>query len=108
MSLKDAQNDVDKWTGQFNPQYWPDLEMLARLTEETGEVARELNHMYGTKKKKPVEDTRSLGAELSDILFTVCCIANKNNINLQEEWKRMMEEKHYGRDNQRYERKEGH
>lgn len=105
MSLEDVQKDVDNWTRQFSPQYWPALEMMARLTEETGEVARELNHMYGTKKKKPMEDTRGLGQELSDVLFTLCCIANSHKINLQDEWKRMMEEKHYGRDNQRYDKK---
>ena len=106
MSLKDNQNDVDKWTGQFTPQYWPPLEMQARLTEEIGEVARELNHMYGTKKKKSSEDMKSLGQELSDVIFTVCCIANSHKIDLQEEWRRMMDEKQYGRDNQRYERKD--
>lgn len=106
MSLKDIQNDVDKWTGQFTPQYWLPLEMMARLTEEVGEVARELNNMYGPKKKKPGEESKGLGQELSDVLFTVCCIANSHDIDLQGEWERMMKEKQYGRDNQRYERKE--
>lgn len=105
MSLEDIQKDVDTWTKQFNPQYWPPLEMMARLAEETGEVARELNHIYGTKKKKtPDEGKRDLGQELTDVMFTVCCMANSHNINLQEEWDRMMREKQYGRDNQRYEK----
>jgi len=80
--------------------------MLARLTEEIGEVARELNHIYGTKKKKSSEDTKSLGQELSDVIFTVCCMANSHNIDLQQEWERMMEEKQYGRDNQDMKEKE--
>jgi len=105
MLLEDVQRDVDNWTKQFTPQYWPALEMMARLTEETGEVARELNHIYGTKKKKSTEDTQDLGQELSDILFTICCIANSHGINLQNEWEKMMREKQYGRDNQRYEKK---
>lgn len=105
MSLEDIQKDVDKWTRQFTPQYWPALEMQARLTEEIGEVARELNHIHGTKKKKSSEDTKSLGQELSDVIFTVCCIANSHKINLREEWGRMIQEKQYGRDNQRYEKK---
>ena len=106
MTLEDIQKQVDEWTGQFDPQYWPALEMLARLTEETGEVARELNHMHGTKKKKDNEDTRELGQELSDVIFTVCCIAHSHGINLEEEWNRIMQEKHYGRDNTRYNKKE--
>ncbi len=106
MSLKEIQKEVHEWTGQFTPQYWPALEMMARLTEETGEVAREINHMYGTKKKKPTEDTKSLGDELTDVMFTICCIANSHGIELQQTWEDNMKEKHYGRDNQRYERKE--
>jgi len=106
MTLYDIQKDVDEWTSQFTPQYWPPLEQLARLTEETGEVARELNHMHGTKKKKESEDTKGLGEELLDVIFTVSCIANSHNINLQEAWDTMMKEKHYGRDNTRFERKD--
>ena len=105
MSLKDIQRDVHEWTGQFDPQYWPTLEMMARLTEETGEVAREINNMYGTKKKKPTEDTKGLADELTDVMFTICCIANNHGIDLQQTWQDSMNKKHYGRDNQRYERK---
>lgn len=90
----------------FNPKYWPALEQLARLTEETGEVARKINHLHGTKKKKDGESNNGLGQELTDVIFTVCCIANNHGINMQEEWDRMMREKHYGRDADRYERKE--
>ena len=106
MSLEEVQKQVDEWTSQFNPQYWPALEMMARLSEEIGEVARELNHMYGTKKKKQSEDTKDLGQELSDVLFTVCCISNSHKINLQDEWNRMMQEKQYGRDNKRFDTKQ--
>ncbi len=106
MSLKDIQADADKWTGQFTPQYWPPLAMLARLTEETGEVAREINHLYGPKKKKAGEPEGSIGQEYADVLFTICCMANSQGIDLQEEWNKMMEHKHYGRDKNRYEKKE--
>src|SRR3989344_6907749 len=101
MFLSDIQKDVDDWTRQFNPPYWPPLEQMARLSEETGEVARAINHLYGTKKKKSSEDPRSLGQELADVIFTVCCIANNSEINLQEYWTKMMKEKHHGRDNKR-------
>lgn len=101
MTLKIIQKDVDEWTSQFTPQYWPPLEMQARLTEEVGEVARELNHMYGHKNKKPDEKTKGLGQELSDVIFTICCIANSHHINLQEEWERMMN-KYNNRDNERF------
>jgi NTP pyrophosphatase (non-canonical NTP hydrolase) len=105
MDLSKVQRDVHEFTKQFEPQYWPPLEMMARLSEETGEVAREINHSYGHKKKKPGEETRGLGGELVDIIFTVGCIANSQGIDLGEEWERMMD-KLYKRDSNRYEKKE--
>ena len=104
MSLKILQEDVDKWTSQFKPQYWQPHEILARLAEETGEIAREINHLHGPKKKKESESVRDLGEEMADIIFTLCCLANSKNISLDESWKRVME-KCYSRDNSRYERK---
>jgi NTP pyrophosphatase (non-canonical NTP hydrolase) len=106
MSLDNIQKEVYEWAKQFDPAYWPALEQMARLTEETGEVAREINHLHGTKRKKSSEQTRELADELSDVLFTICCIANSHGINLTDAWDKMMQEKHYGRDNQRFERKE--
>ncbi|MCX6706402.1 MAG: hypothetical protein NTV24_04890 [Candidatus Woesebacteria bacterium] len=65
----------------------------------------DINNLYGPKKKKDSEKVGNLGQELADVLFTVCCIANNTEINLQNEWAKMMEQKHYGRDNQRFNRK---
>ena len=105
MSLKNIQEDVDKWTGQFTPQYWSPHEILARLTEETGELAREVNHKFGTKKKKSNEQENGISQELCDIVFTVACMANSQGIDLQREWEKMMAEKQYGRDQNRFEKK---
>jgi len=102
MGFEELQKEVDTWAQQFDPPYWPPLEQCARLTEETGEVARELNHLHGTKKKKSSEEVKELGDELTDVVFTVCCIANAHDINLQGFWKQSMEKKHYGRDNSRF------
>ena len=62
MSLRNMQDDVDKWAGQFTPKYWPPLEQMTRLAEETGEVAREMNNLHGTKKRKPEEKEGNLAA----------------------------------------------
>ncbi|MBI4009971.1 MAG: nucleotide pyrophosphohydrolase [Candidatus Aenigmarchaeota archaeon] len=104
MSLKDIQKDVDEWTSQFTPQYWPPHEILARLMEEVGELAREINHLYGTKKKKPTEETREMAAEIADIIFTLCCLANSQKIDLDRAWQEMMT-KYRERDAQRYAKK---
>lgn len=79
---------------------------MASLTEETGEVARLMNHMYGTKKKKAEEAKQEIGKEICDVLFTLTCMANSHNIDLQTEWNNMMQKRLYGRDNARFERKD--
>ena len=81
------------------------LEKLTCLAEEVGEVARELNHMYGTKKKRPEEAKKQLGDELVDVLFTIVCIANDEGINLNQAWDERMQEKLYGRDKNRFKKK---
>ncbi|MEK6953220.1 MAG: hypothetical protein AABX29_09485 [Nanoarchaeota archaeon] len=46
-----------------------------------------------------------MGGEIADLIFTLCCLANREGIDLQAEWDKMMEKKLYGRDNERFERK---
>lgn len=98
------QKDVDDWVSQYKIGYFKPLEILARLTEEVGELARELNHRFGPKQKKESEDTREVGDEIGDILFTLSCLANSLKIDLDESWGRMMQ-KYHTRDKDRYERK---
>jgi NTP pyrophosphatase (non-canonical NTP hydrolase) len=106
MKLSDYQNEVDKWVSQYAVPYWKPHEMLARLTEETGEVARLINHMYGPKPKKSTEDTQDLGEELADVIFAVVCMANAHDINLDDSFQNVME-KSYSRDKDRFEKKTG-
>lgn len=51
-TMKDIQAEVDRYIGQFKEGYFSPLAMMARLTEELGELAREVNHRYGEKTKK--------------------------------------------------------
>ena len=105
MGIKDKQNEVHDWVSQYKIEYFKPLEILARLTEETGELARELNHRYGPKKKKATEETQDIADEMGDIIFTLCCLANSHDINLDEAFSRVMD-KCYGRDKDRYEKKD--
>src|SRR5690606_41556808 len=73
--LRDAQKMVDEWIGQFEEGYWPPLANLARLAEEVGELARELNDQYGPKTKKPGEPAGDIGLELADCLFVLITLA---------------------------------
>ncbi|HET9384322.1 MAG TPA: nucleotide pyrophosphohydrolase [Gemmatimonadales bacterium] len=90
MSFRDAQQAVDRWVDQFEEGYFPPLVNVARLAEEVGELAREVNHQFGPKKKKPDEQPGSMALELADILFVVICIANSQRINLDDAFAHMM------------------
>lgn len=91
MTLREAQQRVDGWIAQFEEGYFHPLTNLARLTEEVGELAREVNHRFGQKTKKREEPAGELGMEMADILFVLICMANRERIDLQEAFDRMME-----------------
>ena len=84
MSLAKYQKSVNDWVKQYALGYFKPLEILARLAEEVGELARELNHQFGPKKKKSSEKENEIGDEIADIMFTLICLANSLNINLDK------------------------
>jgi len=90
MSLREAQQRVDDWVSQFEEGYFPPLANVARLAEEVGELAREINHLFGPKKRKADEEAGSLALELADILFVVICVANSLRIDLDDAFAQMM------------------
>jgi NTP pyrophosphatase (non-canonical NTP hydrolase) len=78
------QQELDKWFKEKDWKYWSELSILARLMEETGEFARLVNHLYGDKPKRSDEKVQEMEEELGDILYTLICFANKNNISLDK------------------------
>ena len=106
MTLSDAQRRVDAWISQFEEGYFDPLTNMARLAEEVGELAREVNHRFGQKTKKPGEPEGDMGLEMADILFVLICMANREGIDLEESFTRMMA-KVEGRDAERWTRKRG-
>ena len=106
MSLADAQRRVDAWISQYEEGYFHPLTNLARLTEEVGELAREINHRFGEKTKKPTEADGDLAMEMADILFVLICMANREGIDLGAAFERMMT-KVETRDRDRWTRKAG-
>ncbi len=101
MELKEAQARVDAWISRFEEGYWPPLTNLARLMEEVGELAREMNHRFGHKTKKPEEPDQDLAMELADILFVLIAIANEQGIDLDEAFRRVLD-KYEARDASRW------
>jgi NTP pyrophosphatase (non-canonical NTP hydrolase) len=91
--LTALQQRVDVWARQYwDGAYWPPLANLARLTEETGEVARAINQAYGPKRLKTDEAQASIGLELADAIFTILCLANSTGVDLQPAFDAMMDQ----------------
>lgn len=89
MSLRGLQSAIDQWIKQ-NGGYWDEMSLLARLTEEVGELAREYNHQFGAKKKKATETTSSVEDELADVLWLILCMANQQNVDMEAAFERVM------------------
>lgn len=83
-TMQDLQKEVDEYISQFKEGYFSPLAMLARLTEELGELAREVNHYYGEKPKKETETEKEIEEELGDLLFVLICMANSLNVDLEK------------------------
>ena len=82
-TMKELQKEVDNYIGQYKEGYFSPLAMLARLTEETGELAREINHYHGEKPKKTTETDKEIEEEIGDVLFVLICLANSLGIDLE-------------------------
>ncbi|AIC94586.1 MULTISPECIES: nucleotide pyrophosphohydrolase [Shouchella] len=89
-TMAHMQQEVDAYISQFKEGYFSPLAMMARLTEELGELAREVNHTYGEKPKKDTEKEKAMEEELGDVMFVLICLANSLNIDLEEAHTRVM------------------
>ncbi|WP_283154064.1 nucleotide pyrophosphohydrolase [Guptibacillus hwajinpoensis] len=89
-SISEMQKEVDQYISQFKEGYFTPLAMLARMTEELGELAREINHYHGEKPKKNTEEERTIENEMGDLLFVLTCFANSLDIDLDEAFGKVM------------------
>jgi NTP pyrophosphatase (non-canonical NTP hydrolase) len=83
MEINEAKKKVDDYIMGYGG-YWESLSMMARITEENGEIARAMNIKYGGKKSKGDSDGREIERELADVFFTVLAIANKEGVDLEK------------------------
>ncbi len=88
MTIKEAQETVDKWINSVGIRYYNELTNTAILTEEVGEVASLMARLYGEQSFKTKEKESSaredLGDEMADVLFVLICLANQTGVDLSE------------------------
>ena len=90
-TLGDIQHDIDHLIKEeWQSTYWAPLSSLARLTEEVGELAREINHTYGEKPKKSSEVLGNIATEMGDILFILASLANSIGVDLDSAFEEVM------------------
>ena len=87
MEIKQLQEKIDEHVKKHGG-YWKPHEILARLTEEVGELAHAINIKYGPKKKKNDSDGDEISEEIADTLLTINAMANSLGIDLEKEIKR--------------------
>lgn len=101
-TLHEVQQDIDHLIkDEWQSHYWSPLSSLARLTEEVGELAREINHRYGEKPKKASEEEGTIAAEIGDVLYILASLANSLDIDLDAAFSMVMA-KYRQRDSKRW------
>ena len=92
MTIKEAQEAVDRWIREYGVRYFSELTNMAVLTEEVGELARVIARKYGDQSFKDGEQD-NLGEEMADVLWGLLCLANQTGVDLTEELQKSIEKK---------------
>ena len=92
-SLREAQEQVDRWINPYGVRYFSELTNLAILTEEVGELARLIARKFGDQSEKPSERGADLGDEMADVLWVLMALANQTGVDLSEALARNIEKK---------------
>jgi NTP pyrophosphatase (non-canonical NTP hydrolase) len=101
MTFQPMQQEVEQWITNHTSGYFEPLMMLARLTEELGELSRVISHRHGGKRPKPGEAEGDIADEIGDLLFVLICLANQQGIDLDASWEGL-KRKLYERDATRW------
>ena len=92
MTIKEAQDAVDRWIKEYGVRYFSELTNMTVLTEEVGELARVMARKYGDQSFKPGEKD-NLGEEMADVLWVLICLANQTGVDLTEELQKSIQKK---------------
>lgn len=93
MTIKEAQEVIDKWINSTGVRYFNELTNTAILMEEVGEVARIMARQYGEQSFKKSDKEVNLADEMADVLFVLMCLANQTGIDLTEALEQNLQKK---------------
>ena len=93
MTIKEAQEVIDKWINSTGVRYFNELTNTAILMEEVGEVARIMARQYGEQSFKKSDKEVNLADEMADVLFVLICLANQTGIDLTEALEQNLQKK---------------
>lgn len=99
MTIREAQQLIDRWIREYGVRYFSELTNMAVLTEEIGELARIISRRYGEQSwkagdPKAADNGReALGEEMADVLWVLLCLANQTGVDLTDELKKSIEKK---------------
>lgn len=93
MTIKEAQETVDRWIKTTGIRYFNELTNTAILMEEVGEVARIMARKYGEQSFKKSDEEVNLADEMADVMFVLICLANQTGINLTDALEKNLEKK---------------
>jgi len=93
MTIKEAQDNVDKWIKEYGVRYFSELTNMTILTEEVGELARIMARTYGDQSFKKSDLGKNLGEEMADVLWVLICLANQTGVDLTKALSESFEKK---------------
>jgi NTP pyrophosphatase (non-canonical NTP hydrolase) len=88
--MQNTQKAVSTFCQDNNIEASP-LFRLLDLSSELGEIAKEFLHITNYGKDLNIIKTEALEAELGDALFSLICLANSLDINLESSLAKVME-----------------
>lgn len=86
MTIKEAQQLVDRWITSTGKGYFQPVTNVAVLAEEVGELAHIVLRRYGEQRPKAGDavDDEALASELADVLWVTLALANQTGVDLTE------------------------
>lgn len=101
ISIREAQETIDKWIKEKGVRYFNELTNMVLLSEEVGEMARIISRTYGEQSFKESDKEANLADEMADVLFVLICLANQTGIDLTSAFQKNLEKK-TNRDSERH------